>query len=114
MGVSGRVTPVKNGDRHVVIKTWSRFRDSGYLERATRIELAFSAWEAEYGNCDDEPSCLIRARKSLAIQLKIYRQAYCGHTADNCLMGTQGVLRLIDESVLVAVGPSTRTVAGNL
>jgi hypothetical protein len=46
--------------------------------------------------------------------LKIYRQAYCGHTADNCLMGTQGVLRLIDESVLVAVGPSTRTVAGNL
>ena len=75
------------------------------LERATGIEPAFSAWEAEYGNCDDEPSCLIRARKSLAIQLKIYRQAYCGHTDDNYWPSTRGILVLTDDCVRVDVGP---------
>ena len=33
--------------RRFVIKDWSTFRELAQLERATRIELAFSAWEAD-------------------------------------------------------------------
>ncbi len=75
------------------------------LERATGIEPAFSAWEAEREECSDVPSHLISGCKTRTNQVKNLGQAYCGHTDDNYWPSTRGILVLTDDCVRVDVGP---------